>query len=99
MTVYYLLSISFHIFPFVMSHPSWQSDLTQEHSEEPFSAGAWLSHGDGDLEPLQDWSSREAVALGHFWGVRTISWVLILMKRCGLLWHGAAFSTSPWLAV
>ena len=44
-----------------MSHPSWHSDSTQEHSEEPFSAGAWLSHGDGDLEPLQDWSSREAV--------------------------------------
>ena len=84
---------TFHIFPFVMSHPSWHSDSTQEHSEEPFSAGAWLSHGDGDLEPLQDWSSREAVALGHFWGVRTTSWVLILMKRCGRL------ATSPWLAV
>ncbi|CAL1167673.1 unnamed protein product, partial [Cladocopium goreaui] len=27
----------------------------KEHSEEPFSAGAWLSHGDGDLEPLQDY--------------------------------------------
>ncbi|CAE7528957.1 unnamed protein product [Symbiodinium natans] len=24
-----------------------------EHSEEPFSAGAWLAHGDGDLEPLK----------------------------------------------
>ncbi|CAJ1358179.1 unnamed protein product [Effrenium voratum] len=31
----------------------WQ--VQQEHSEEPFSAGAWLSHGDGDLEPLQDY--------------------------------------------
>eukprot|EP00434_Breviolum_minutum_P044211 symbB.v1.2.039464.t1/scaffold6578.1/size17795/1 len=31
----------------------WQ--VQQEHSEEPFSAGAWRSHGDGDLEPLQDY--------------------------------------------
>lgn len=31
----------------------WQ--VQQEHSEEPFSAGAWLSHGDGDLEPLKDY--------------------------------------------
>ena len=30
--------------------PPWSR---QEHSEEPFSAGAWLSHGDGDLEPLK----------------------------------------------
>ena len=35
---------------------AWLSEL-QEHSEEPFSAGAWLCHGDGDLEPLQELSN------------------------------------------
>lgn len=45
----------------------WQCQ--QKHSEEPFSAAAWLAHGDGDLEPIEDFllgGQPEEKAYRHF---------------------------------
>ena len=52
--------MAFHGFFYgvLLTFPGWSLEKSragpQEHSEEPFSAAAWLSHGEGDLEPLQE---------------------------------------------